>query len=238
MSCVHTSIHHWTALDPFILDLLTPPQIRSAIITLQRNALRFLAVKLRRKMELEQLFKNQKCLQILLAPKGTLVYHPIHGSNVIKPGDHLVVLLYGISYHHAIFMGLNEKGIPEVADFSSPSGRFDMKDSEIRIYGLVDFMEQRKWIGVVPYDQDSHEIRERTVAIARAFASSDISLPDYNIATWNCETFVLVCKTANVSAISEQVAKLRKAMEQYLPTAIALGLSISRVSFRSSCQIM
>ena len=68
MSCAHTKIPHWTALNPFILDLLTPPQIRSAIITLQQITLQFPAVKLRRKMELEQLFKNQKCLQILLAP--------------------------------------------------------------------------------------------------------------------------------------------------------------------------
>ena len=166
---------------------------------------------LRRKMELKQLFQNRKCLLTILAPTGgTLEYHPIHCSNVIKPGHQIVIL-----YRHAFFIGLNEKVIPEISGFSSPSGRFDMKDSEVRIYGLVDFMKQIKWIEVVPYDQDLFETRDQIVAIARAFASGDTPLPDHNVATWNCETFVLVCKTANVSTIAEQVAKLRKAMEQY-----------------------
>jgi hypothetical protein len=171
-------------------------------------------------MELELLFKDQRCLQILLTPQRTIVYHPIDGANIIKAGDHLVVSLYGAVFHHAIFMGRNEKGIPEVADFSSPSGDSYMKDAKIRIYGLVEFMKQRKWLGIVSYDKDSLEIRERTVAIARAFVINTTPLPAYNIVTWNCETFVLVCKTANVNAKSEQGRHLIKAME-LLSTAIA-----------------
>jgi hypothetical protein len=119
-------------------------------------------------------------------------------------------------------MGRNEKGIPEVADFSSPSGEMDAK---IRIYGLVEFMYKRKWLGIVPYNQDSLEIRERTVAIARFFVINNTPLPAYNIVTWNCETFVLVCKTANVDEMSEQGIRLLEVMK-ILPTAIAEGCQI------------
>ena len=104
-------------------------------------------------------------------------YHPIHILNVIKPDDQILILLYGISYRQAIFIGLNQKIIPEIPDCSSPSGLFDIKDSEIRIYGLVDFMEQREWIGILPNDQDSFEI----VAIARSFASGDTPFPDWKL---------------------------------------------------------
>lgn len=230
----------WTQLDPYLLRLLVPRETLHCIEALQKRIRRFLAAKLYRRMELEKLFEHENCIQIILAPKNTLVYSPFHGARTLRAGDHLIIPLLGLAYHHGIFLGDDENGVPKVADFSSPSGDAVMRDGKIRIYDLEEFMEGIKWIGVAAYSHDSSEIRIRTVGIARAFAAlTDKVVHRYNLLTWNCECFAMLCKTGDFKARSEQVHRVLEIMERHLPYVVAgAALAIGEQSSASSCRLM
>ena len=135
-------------------------------------------------MELEQLLKNQKCLQILLAPKGTQVYH-----QASWPPSCFTAWDFIPSCN---FRGLEWER-------NSRSCWYFFAKWSFRHEG---FRNTHLWTGGLHGAEKvdwGNSLRPRftwdkgAVGIARAFASSDIPLPDYNIATWNWETFVLVC---------------------------------------------
>jgi Lecithin retinol acyltransferase len=216
-------------------------------------------------MEIAEFFRNQESLQMNLIPAQTKIY-PVSGTIRLVPGDHIVVLLNGLVYHHAIYIGMNcaqkqassrnsstayttslfrhptnRDGVPEVADFSSTTGC--MGDNEIRIYELDELMDKKKWFGIVAYDQDSPEIRQRTISIARAFVDSKHHIVhNYNLISWNCECFVWLCKTGRYRE-SEQVKIAMTKLVEIIPSIIAtvprfVASSSSSNSNSMGCSIM
>ena len=229
----------WYNLSSHLQALLITDDMRSSFIKLQRSILHR---RRRRMQKLIELLTQQ--LGVSLVPSDAVRYLAIDAGFEIKPGDHLVVMVgeengFG---HHGLYLGYNEEGCHEVADFSSDTGK---TDNTIRIISLSKFAEDVKHVYIVPYPKDSDVTRQRSIEIAKKLVELK-DKPEYNILTWNCETFVLYCKTGGDVAdgkmcVSEQVEKFMDAIKEDIRSQESIIGKSAMVAVRSSgsyCMIM
>ena len=157
-------------------------------------------------------------------------------------GDHLVVMVGGeTGYgHHGLYQGVHN-GEAEVAHFASPTGDPSMTDAFIHMTTYVNFTRGYESLYVVPYEKDSSESRETAMKIARQFKGAPRqSHREYSLLTWNCETFVIMCKTGQYR-LSEQVEKFMDAIKEDIRSQESVVCKSGMVVVRSSgskCMIM
>lgn len=144
-----------------------------------------------------------------LKPQNALRKKVVDALVTISPGEHLVVPIRhsGGVYHHGLYIGVRE-GKGWVAEFGKFKG-----GKRLQIIPCSDFLKGHKHVYIVPYDfklentdmERTH--RTQAVEIAEAMvASNDPDFNKYNILRWNCECFVLMCKTGQYQ-VSSQAAK-------------------------------
>ena len=192
----------WNTLSSHLQTLLITDEMRSSFIKLQRTIL------YRRRRRMEQFVKLlTQQLEVSLVPSKSTRYSALEAPFIIKPGDHLIVMRGGDNgfAHHGLFLRYDkEKKCSELAEFGSETGN----NNTIRIISYGEFVLHRRDhdVYIVPYPKDSDATRKRSVEIARYI----VELKDkrqYNILTWNCETFVLMCKNG-----SDQIKTLFQAL--------------------------
>ena len=196
----------WHSLCPSLQALLITDGMRSSFITLQRSILH----RARQRMEkIVTLLTEQ--FSVDLVPSNAVRYNVREAVGRIKPGDHLVVMVGGIhGYgHHGLYLGFNNDCF-EVAEFGSDTG--NKTDNIIRIISYSDFSKGVEYVYIVPYTEDSKLTRCRSIELARTFVKCK-DLHKYNVLTWNCETFVLMCKSGQY-CYSDQIVKLFEAIHR------------------------
>lgn len=150
-----------------------------------------------------------------LWPKAAIQYETIEAYGVVKPGDHLLVLVGNLQtgyVHHGIATGERT-----VVHFHSPSGNKKMADAVIKEVTLNKFLAGHAGFGVLPYENDSQVARDRAVTIANLFARTPKEdIKEYNLLHWNCECFAWLCKTGGVKCTSDQVEKILNAIRKDL----------------------
>ena len=230
----------WYNLSSHLQALLITDDMRSSFIKLQRSILHR---RRRRMQKLIELLTQQ--LGVSLVPSDAVRYPAIDAGFEIKPGDHLVVMVGGDNGfgHHGLYLGYNEEeGCPEVADFGSDTGK---TDNTIRIISYSKFVHGVDHVYIVPYSKDADVTRQRSIEIAKKLAELK-DKAEYNILTWNCETFVLYCKTGGDVAdgkmcVSEQVEKFMDAIKEDIRSEESIICKSAMVAGRSSgskCMIM
>lgn len=206
----------WYNLSSHLQALLITDDMRSSFIKLQRTTLHR---RRRRMQKLIELLTQQ--LDVSLVPSDAVRHDVRDAGCKIKGGDHLVVMVGGDNGfgHHGLYLGYNEdEDCAEVADFGSETG--NKVDNTIRIISYGKFSQGVEHVHIVPYPNDSKITRERSIEIAKIMVSSP-DKAEYNILTWNCETFVLYCKTGGDVAdgeiiVSEQVEKFMFAIRDWI----------------------
>ena len=159
----------------------------------------------------------------------------------LVPGDHLVVMVGGEGGygHHGLYLGVHN-GETEVAHFASPTGDLRMKDAIIHMTTYENFTSEYHRVYVVPYEEDSSEARTAAMKAAREFiAAPRQSHREYSVLTWNCETFVIMCKTGQYR-LSEQVEKFMDAIKEDIrsqETNIGKSVMVAARSSGSKCMI-
>jgi hypothetical protein len=181
-------------------------------LPIRRLQRQILARRRRRMSAIDNLLLQQMGLD--LRPSNSIVLTESHAHLHIVEGDHLAVVIIGSGgvYHHGIYLGVRD-GIPKVADFSSPTGDKKMRDGRLRIVDYTDFVRDKGLVYVVPYEKDSPEKLDadnRRNAVELAILMVNDPNPDfhkYNLMSWNCECFALMCKTGQYQ-MSEQIQKM------------------------------
>ena len=189
-------VHIQHCLFPYSLEV---KRLQRAIITRRRTRVK----------KMEGLFLEQLGLNLL--PSNAKVHEESDAAFHLKPGDHLVVAIdrgLGV-YHHGLYLGLRG-GKHSVAEFGS--GEEGGSSKRLQIIRYTDFVRGKKWVYVVPYICDSKQAEKRNRRNAVALAESMVESrdPDYNrysLLSWNCECFVLMCKTGQYEE-SEQIKKV------------------------------
>lgn len=210
--------------------------MRLAFIRLQKGILH----RRRRRMEnIVDLLTTQ--FKISLVP-GNARQLSVREPYKLVPGDHLVVMVGGkTGYgHHGLYLGIRNDEA-EVAHFASPTEDPSMTDATIHMTTYVNFTHGYESVYVVPYEKDSSETRETAMKVAREFIGAPRqSHQEYNLLSWNCETFVIMCKTGQCH-MSEQVERFMDAIKKdILSQESIIGKSVM-VAVRSSgskCTIM
>ena len=160
----------------------------------------------------------------------------------LTPGDHLAVLIEesGGVYHHGLYLGVRD-GQCKVADFSSPSGDTKMRDGCLRIVSYAEFVKGKDVVCVIPYSgsvEDTAANRENAVRLADLMVG--LKSPDlnrYSLLSWNCECFVLMCKTGQYQE-SEQIKKVFKWINDDIHSQYSvIATVIVAASTSSSCII-
>lgn len=180
-------------------------------------------------------------LKISLVP-GNARQLNVLALHKLVPGDHLVVMVGGeTGYgHHGLYLGIHN-GETEVAHFASSSGDPKMKDATIHVTTYENFIGAYRKVYVVPYENDSSEARKIAMKVARQFIGAPRqSHREYNLLVWNCETFVIMCKTGQYR-LSEQVEKFMDAIKEDIRSQESVVCKSGMVVVRSSgskCMIM
>lgn len=206
----------WYNLSSHLQALLITDDMRSSFIKLQRTTLHR---RRRRMQKLIELLTQQ--LEVSLVPSNAVRYAASEAGFRIKRGDHLVVMVGGDNGfgHHGLYLGYNEdEGCFEVADFGSDTG--NKTDNTIRIISYSKFVHGVDHVYIVPYSKDADVTRQRSIEIAKKLVELK-DKAEYNILTWNCETFVLYCKTGGdvkdgEMIVSEQVGKFMFAIRDWI----------------------
>ena len=202
----------WMQLSPHIQRCLTPVQIAIPLGRFQRDILS------RRKQRMEVIVQLlTELLSFNLIPKRAVRVDIAIALRTIIPGEHLVVMCGGRQgyAHHGIYIGFID-GRDVVIDFSSPTGDAKMCDGCIRIRSYSDFLKGHTCLYVVPYDcEEEDKAKYNALQLAKSFADRPVSdvFHCYDLVRWNCEAFVLTCKTGQYQA-SEQVKSMFKAIQK------------------------
>jgi hypothetical protein len=219
---------HWKALPLHFQKCLYPYFL--PVGRLQRQ---ILARRRRRMSAVEELLLQQMGLD--LRPSNAIILTVSSARLFIVEGDHLAVMIRGSGgvYHHGIYLGIRD-GAPKVADFSSPTGDRKMRDGRLRIIDYDEFVRDKGHVYVVPYEKDSPEKLDadnRRNAVELAILMVSDPNPDfhkYNLLSWNCECFALMCKTGQYQ-MSEQIQKVFEFINndihsQYSKLAVIMGV--------------
>ena len=226
----------WDNLSPHLQALLITPKMRYAFTRLQKRTLH----RRRRRMEIiGNLLTTQ--FNINLVP-GNARQLNVGALHKLVPGDHLVVMVGGEGGygHHGIYLGVHN-GETEVAHFASPTGNPCMRDATIHITTYENFTSEYHRVYVVAYQNDSLETRETAMKVARQFIGAPRQTHrEYSLLSWNCETFVIMCKTGQYR-LSEQVEKVMDAIKEDIRSQESIIGKSVHVAVRSSgryCMIM
>lgn len=210
--------------------------MRLAFIRLQKRILR----RRRQRMEnIVDLLTTQ--FNITLVP-GNARQLNVRALHKLVPGDHLVVMVGGeTGYgHHGLYLGIHN-GETEVAHFASSTGDPKMKDATIHVTTYENFTGAYHKVYVVPYENDSSEARKIAMKVAREFIGAPRqSHSEYSLLSWNCETFVIMCKTGEYR-LCEQVQKFMDAIKQDIrsqDSIIGKSVMVPVRSSGSKCMIM
>lgn len=198
----------------------------------------------RRIKEFVKLLTQQ--FKVSLIPSNAVRYAAVKVCRKIKRGDHLVVMVGGENGfgHHGLYLGYNEdEDEDEVAEFGSDTR--NKTDNTLRIISLSNFAQGADHVYMVPYPDDSDITRKRSIEIAKIMIKRR-DKSEYNILTWNCETFVLYCKTGGDVAdgkmcVSEQVEKFMDAIKEDISSEESIICKSAMVAGRScgsKCMIM
>ena len=226
----------WDNLSPYLQALLITPKMRYAFTRLQKRTLH----RRRRRMEIiGDLLTTQ--FNISLVP-GNARQLNVREPYKLVPGDHLVVMVRGeTGYgHHGLYLGVHN-GETEVAHFASPTGDPCMRDATIHMTTYENFTSAYHRVYVVAYEKDSSQTRETSMKMAREFIGAPRKLHcEYDLLTWNCETFVIMCKSGQYR-VSEQVEKVMDAIKEDIRSQESIIGKSVHVAVRSSgsyCMIM
>ena len=226
----------WDNLSPYLQALLITPKMRYAFTRLQKRTLH----RRRRRMEIiGDLLTTQ--FNISLVP-GNARQLNVREPYKLVPGDHLVVMVGGrTGYgHHGLYLGVHD-GEAEVAHFASPTGDPFMKDATIHVTTYVNFTREYHRVYVVAYQNDSSETRESAMKMAREFVRAPRQTHrEYSLLSWNCETFVIMCKSGQ-HRVSEQVEKFINAIKEDMRSQESIIGKSAMAAARSSgsyCMIM
>ena len=165
-----------------------------------------------------------------LAPGSSIVHDVLaaYDPDVLHNGDHIVIMRHGYAHHGIIVADVQDR--KQVIDFASPSddkrmlnwkyrmsgSKLRMRDAEIRIVSIREFLRGHATFGIVPYTNNKRH-RDRAASIARALlATPKGSLPVYNLLNWNCECFAWICQTGGVKTPSDQIKRILKAIQDDL----------------------
>lgn len=150
-----------------------------------------------------------------LWPKEAISYPSVEAYDVVKPGDHLLVLIGDLQtgyVHHGIATGERT-----VVHFHSPNGDPKVRDAVIKEVTLSKFLTGYVGFGILPYENDTQVARNRAVKIANLFAKMpEKDVKQYHLFDWNCECFAWLCKTGGVKHTSDQVDKIMTAIRNDL----------------------
>ena len=226
----------WDNLSPYLQALLITPKMRYAFTRLQKRTLH------RRRIRMEiigDLLTTQFNMSLVPGNSRQLNVGALHK---LVPGDHLVVMVGGEGGygHHGLYLGVHN-GETEVAHFASPTGDPCMTDATIHMTTYENFTRGYESIYVVAYQNDSLETRETAMKVARQFIGAPRqSHCEYNLLTWNCESFVIMCKSGQYR-LSEQVEKFMDAIKEDIRSQESIIGKSVHVAVRSSgryCMIM
>ena len=224
----------WDNLSPYLQALLITPKMRYAFTRLQKRTLH----RRRRRMEIVgDLLTTQFNINLVPGNARQLDARALHK---FAPGDHLVVMVgggggYG---HHGLYLGVHN-GETEVAHFASPTGDPCMTDATIHMTTFENFTRGYERVYVAAYEKDSSESRTTAMKIAREFVGAPRqSHREYSLLSWNCETFVIMCKSGQYR-VSEQVEKVMDAIKIDIRSQESIIGKSAMVAVRSSyCMIM
>jgi len=178
---------------------------------------------------------------ISLVPGKARQLH-VAAQHKLVPGDHLVVMVGGEGGygHHGLYLGVHD-GETEVAHFASRTGDPCMNDATVHMTTYENFTGEYHNVYVVAYENDSSQTRETAMKVAREFICAPRQAHrEYNLLVWNCETFVMMCKTGQYR-LSEQVEKFMDAIKEDVRSQQSIIDKRVMVAVRSSgsnCNIM
>ena len=116
-----------------------------------------------------------------------------------------------------------------------------MADGTIHVTRYGNFTRGYERVYVVPYENDSSKSRNAAMKVAREFIGAPRqSHLEYDLLRWNCETFVLLCKTGEYR-LSQQVNKFMDAIKDDIRSQELIIDKRDMVAVRSSgskCMIM
>ena len=219
--------------------------IQEALGKLQRSFRDRVRARMEQKNTLERLLKRTFREEYLRDSKAT-TYRRTAGINRLRGGEHIAVFEgKGSVYHHGIFMGYDEQMKDlKVLDNSNTRGA-DGKSIQART--LDNFLGESPYFDIITSplseDIDIDEYRKTTMNIAEMLrALEHPTLQSYDLFSWNCETFALVCTTRSLHVRSEQVKKLFHLCDEDLRRGrdsqiLLLGSAVSSSS-GGSCGIM
>jgi hypothetical protein len=148
-----------------------------------------------------------KQLNINLHPlaHGAIRLEPVEALGTIKPGEHLVVMQAGDDgyQHHGLYLGFRDK-VPYVAELTKNDG--------IQVPRYKAFVEGQDHLYVIPYKEEDDGSRTTAVEIADYFIEHKKYVKKYDLLTWNCECFALMCKTGQYQA-STQIKEIFRAIQ-------------------------
>ncbi len=215
--------HEWYTIEPFVQNCLYPDHLRKAVSHMQRLLLHCARSRM---ASFIQLLEEQASGHLTLAPKNVIIFGTLEAYEVLKHGDHIVVMIGGWRHgyaHHGIVL---KSDVLEVAHFFSPSGDKKMSDAKIDIVSYKKFFGMHSAFGVVPYctpekssmDPATEVIhRDRAAKIARIIVDTpSATLHQYNLISWNCESFAWLCKTGGLKCNSDQVDRILNAIRNDL----------------------
>lgn len=227
----------WDNLSPHLQALLITPKMRYAFTRLQKTILH------RRRRRMENIVDLLTTLFNISLVPGKARQLDVRDFDELVPGDHLVVMVGGEGGygHHGLYLGVHN-GQSEVAHFASPTEDPRMEDATIHVTRYGNFTRGYHRVYVVPYEEDSTETRESAMKVARELVGAPRqSHREYNLHHWNCENFVLFCKTGQYQN-SEQITKFMKAIKEDIRSQESIiGKSVMvavRSSGGSKCIIM
>jgi hypothetical protein len=198
----HTSFKKFAGLPVHIQRCLFPytvhiGRLQRLIINRRRTRMKIVDEKLLAQVGLD------------LSPKNAVRKKVVNAGFAISPGEHLVVPIRhsGGMYHHGLYIGVRGDDF-WVAEFGKSEGR-----KRLQLVPYFDFVKVHKHVYIVPYDSNSDEAgietthRTRAVEIAQdMMATNNPDFNKYDILRWDCECFVLMCKTGRYQ-VSEQAMK-------------------------------
>lgn len=187
----------WADLCPHVQRCLLPAELAVTITQFQHLVLN------RRRKNLEEVGKLLgKQLKINLHPleNGAIRLEPAEAPWAIKPGEHLVVMEAGEDgyQHHGLYLGLRD-GVHSVVELTSTNG--------IEVPRYATFVDGKQYLYVIPYSvgdgPEEDEQRKNAIDIAEFFIKHRQYVREYDLLTWNCECFALMCKTGKYQASTQ-----------------------------------
>ena len=189
-------------VDPHVLCLVVPWTIQEALGKLQRSFRGRIRARMEQKNTLERLLKRTFREEYLQDPKAT-TYRRTVGINLLRGGEHIAVFEgKGSVYHHGIFMGYDEQMKDlKVLDNSNTRGA-DGKSIQART--LDHFLGESPYFDIIASSSNTNinKYRKTTMKIAEMLRALEYpTLQTYDLLSWNCETFALVCSTRSLYVV-------------------------------------